>query len=1018
MNRAMRFLIVEDLATDAELVEREVRKTFPKSEFRVVDCEESFLAALDAFRPDAILSDYSLPRFNGLSALKLAQEHVPETPFLLVTGSINEETAVACMKAGAWDYILKDHLRRLGGAIESALNQRRLRAENRRAAEELRESEERLRLALQATNLGLYDLNLQTGEAVVTPEYVRMLGYDPESFRESNIAVWRDRLHPDDREAVWQLYQECVEGKRDAYWVEYRHRRSDGGWVCILSIGKVVAHDAQGRPLRMLGTHTDISERKQAEAELLRLNRTLRVLSRCNETLVRATSEAELLDDICRNLVEIGGYPLAWVGFLGDDGVSIAPAAQIGEGAEGCPCLREHRIDPATSCPTAQAILGRRPSVDREDCGGLHPHLQPLREGLEVHAIIALPLLSGDEVLGALTIFSHEEEAFDTEEIKLLTELADDLAFGIRGLRTVAARQAAEAALKLRTLAIEASSNGIAIADALQPERTITDVNPAFERITGYTRTEALGRELLFFDGTDGEALAREEIRAALRQRREGHGLLRCRRKNGSVFWCEVSVSPVLDTQGRISHFISVLTDVTDRKIYEEELERQANHDTLTGLANRNLLTDRLTQSTVYADRSERVVATLLFDLDRFKVINDSLGHVIGDELLCRVAKRLSDNIRAGDTVARLGGDEFVVALAEVADVDDVGLIAKKLLSTLAEPFDVAGRQMHISASVGISLYPRDGRDPGALLRCADIAMYQAKDEGGDAFRFFAPEMNQRAMETMELEADLRRAVEEQRLLLYFQPMLDFSSGRIVGAEALLRWPHPQRGMISPMLFIPLAEETGLILSIGEWVLRTVCARLKAWQELGLPPLTVALNLSARQFQKADLANSVHQALFESGVDAHWLELELTESMLMRQPAAAIETMLQLKMLGVSLALDDFGTGYSSLNYLRRFPVDSLKIDRSFISDVPGDTSATAVAASIVAIAHSLGMHAIAEGVETVEQLRFLQGCGCDRMQGFYFSRPLPEEEFVALLRSGKRLEIPAVPDASGRKGA
>jgi EAL domain-containing protein (putative c-di-GMP-specific phosphodiesterase class I) len=368
------------------------------------------------------------------------------------------------------------------------------------------------------------------------------------------------------------------------------------------------------------------------------------------------------------------------------------------------------------------------------------------------------------------------------------------------------------------------------------------------------------------------------------------------------------------------------------------------------------------------------------------------------------VAGRLAGCVRAGDTVARLGGDEFIITLVEVAEADDVVLIAKKIRQVLAKPLALAGRELHITASVGISLYPRDGKDSEALIRAADIAMYQAKTDGGDAFHFFAPEMNQRVMETLNIEADLRLALERREFILHFQPKVDLTSGRISGCEALVRWQHPDKGMIPPGAFISIAEDTGLIVPLGAWVLRETCARARLWQQQGLPTIVVSANLSARQFHQTGIVETVRQALTETGLAPEYLELELTESMIMRNPDQAAETMRQLKGLGVHLALDDFGTGYSSLNYLRRFPVDSLKIDRTFISDVAVDASSAAVATSVVAIAHSLGLKAIAEGVETDEQLEFLRNCRCDAFQGYFFSKPLPPEEFAELLREGKRL--------------
>jgi diguanylate cyclase (GGDEF)-like protein/PAS domain S-box-containing protein len=448
----------------------------------------------------------------------------------------------------------------------------------------------------------------------------------------------------------------------------------------------------------------------------------------------------------------------------------------------------------------------------------------------------------------------------------------------------------------------------------------------------------------------------------------------------------------------------ATVLDITDRKEVEQQLEYQANYDALTGLPNRVLMTDRLSQTLIYANRSRRIVAVLLLDLDRFKVINESLGHSEGDELLRMVAERLNGCVRPGDTVSRLGGDEFMLILAEIAEVNDIGLVTKRIRDRMAEPFSLAGHQLRVTASIGISLYPRDGCSVSALVRNADLAMYRAKEKGGDTFCFFAPEMNLRIQGALELEADLRLALELREFLLHFQPVVEIATGRIVGCEALVRWHNPRRGMVAPGDFIPLAEETGLIVPLGAWVLREACSQAKAWQNEGLPPIKVAVNFSARQFRQIDLIDEVQAALAEANLAPGMLELELTESMIMHDPDGAAETMHQLKKLGVGLSLDDFGTGYSSLNYLRRFPVDYLKIDRSFITDVASDPSGAAVATSIVAIAHRLGIGAVAEGVETWGQLDFLANCGCNAFQGFLFSKPLPPKEFACLLYEGRSL--------------
>jgi diguanylate cyclase (GGDEF)-like protein/PAS domain S-box-containing protein len=545
--------------------------------------------------------------------------------------------------------------------------------------------------------------------------------------------------------------------------------------------------------------------------------------------------------------------------------------------------------------------------------------------------------------------------------------------------------------------------DAIIIADL---SRTIVDTNqPALRTIFGYETGDVLGQSaaMLYADPDQFELTGREVFnRQAL-----GAGKLleaRFRRKSGEVFHGEISALKMQDEKGDPIGNIGIIRDITERKQHEEQLKHLATHDVLTGLANRALLLDRLEQSILYARRSGRLVAVLLLDLDRFKVINDSLGHDFGDKVLCAVAKRLQQVVRAADTVARLGGDEFVILLAEVAEVEDVGLVAAKILRLLAEPHRLDNREVTLTASVGISLYPRDSDEGATLIRNADMAMYRAKRDESSTFAFYSLEMNQRIHETLELEAALRLALERKEFRLHYQPKVDLKSGRVIGCEALVRWQHPQRGMVSPADFIPLAEETGLIVPLGTWVLKEACRQAKTWQTEGLPTLSVAVNLSARQFRKGDLPRLVDKILHEVGFDPRLLDLELTESMVMDNPVRAEETMRELKKLGVSLSLDDFGTGYSSLHYLRRFPVDSLKIDRSFIRDVAIDPSGASVVTSVIDIAHNLGLTAVAEGVETREQLTFLTGCGCDMFQGYLFSKPLPAEEFTNLLREGRQL--------------
>jgi len=549
--------------------------------------------------------------------------------------------------------------------------------------------------------------------------------------------------------------------------------------------------------------------------------------------------------------------------------------------------------------------------------------------------------------------------------------------------------------IALRDRAIESSVNGIFIADAGQPDYPLIYVNPAFERVLGAASGCVVGQPCICRGG-DGENDDNDEgygeIRHAIARGSEGSTVLRLRRADGEKLWVELFLAPVRSEMGAVTHFVGVLNDVTYRKNAEARLNHLANHDALTGLPNRNLLNDRLAHA--IARRREDMAAVLFLDLDRFKLINDSYGHDVGDELLRAVAARLVGCLRDEDTVARLGGDEFVVLLEDLPGGDAAATIAGKVAGRLAEPLMIGGRELPVAASIGIALYPRDGRDAQDLLKNADTAMYRAKEAGRGGFCFFAGEMNAHALRRLTLENELRRALDGGELEVFYQPQVTMDSGRLIGAEALVRWRHPLRGLVSPIDFIPVAEETGLIVALGEQVLRIACRQIADWQRRGLPPLTVAVNLSPRQFRQADLVTVIAAIIAETGVDPARLELEITESAAMQNADSTVAALQRLRAMGVSLAIDDFGTGYSSLSYLKRFPIDKLKIDRSFILGVPADGDDTAIVQAIAAMAGSLGLKLLAEGVENEAQRGFLAAFGCAAAQGYLFGRPQPAADF------------------------
>jgi diguanylate cyclase (GGDEF)-like protein len=450
-----------------------------------------------------------------------------------------------------------------------------------------------------------------------------------------------------------------------------------------------------------------------------------------------------------------------------------------------------------------------------------------------------------------------------------------------------------------------------------------------------------------------------------------------------------------------------LLNQEIEKRQAREKLEYQASHDALTGLPNRNLLIDRLQLALLHAERQENQVAVLFVDLDHFKFVNDSMGHTYGDRLLTIIARRLTESVRADDTIARHGGDEFVVILPVLGTDEDVVKVVEKIRTALGRPLHIDEHEIELSCSIGVGIFPKDGRDAQEILKNAEAAMFDAKELGRNNCRFFTAALNDRTVARMTMERQLRRALERDEFLLHYQPQVDLGTGRITGVEALLRWQNPELGMVPPGAFIPLAEDTGLIVPIGEWVLREACSRNKAWQDRGLAPLIMAVNLSPRQFWFPGLIESITNVLRESGLAPRFLELEIIESMVMRDVKAATAMLDELKKLGVHLSMDDFGTGYSSLSHLKRFPFDKLKMDISFVREVTHDPSSAAIAKAIIAMAHNLNLQVIAEGVETGGQLSYLHAHGCDEMQGFYFSRPLPAEEIEQFLREEHRLQLP-----------
>ncbi len=917
----------------------------------------------------------------------------------------------------------------------------------------------------------------------------------------------------------------------------------------------------------------EIRGRGEADAALRKASRAMWVLSRCNRALMRAGDETELLEEVCRIITEGGAYRLAWVGYVQhDEEGTLRPVAWAGADRE----LVEQALlswpdAPWGPGPGGRAIRTGRPAIIRDILSD--PECSRWREDVakrDLGSAIGLPLLLGAQTFGALVICARARHAFDTEEVEVLVDLADNLAYGIGALRTRAEGERGRASLHVHslqqalmntllriglesipleaqlqraleavlavpwmpltpkgaimlaseqeeTLVLKASCNlspgvetmcrqvpfgtclcgraaadgelvhtpcvnaeheracegmephahyvapikaggrvlgvlvlymaegyprqeheveflgtvastlagiierkraeeqlhlaatvfentveGVIISDA---QNRIIAVNRAFTEITGYSAEEARGNTPRLLRSERHDETFYRKLWESIRDDGHWQGEIWNRRKSGEVYPEWLSANAVRDAAGNVTHYVGVFSDISMVKQSEERLDHLAHHDALTGLPNRLLINARLEHALQRAHRSGRRVAVLFMDLDRFKTINDSLGHPAGDELLRTVAGRLSAAVREADTVGRLGGDEFTIILEGLEHGEDARLIARKVLDKLVEPLFLGGREVFVTTSIGISLYPNDGQDVHNLLKNADTAMYRAKHQGRNNYQFYTSSMTTEASERLALETELRHALERNEFRLVYQPQLDLRTGAIVGAEALVRWAHPELGVVLPDRFIGVAEEIGQIVALGAWVLRTACAQQVAWEREGPGRLRMSVNLSGRQFQDRGLIPMVASALEETGIDPDYLELELTESYLMDSPEETIRTLGALKAMGVHLALDDFGVAYSSLSYLKRFPLDKLKIDRSFVCDIPGDSDDVAIVSTIIAMAGNLKLRVLAEGVETADQMAFLEAGGCDEFQGYYFSRPVPAEDFQLLFggRSGRR---------------
>jgi diguanylate cyclase (GGDEF)-like protein/PAS domain S-box-containing protein len=791
----------------------------------------------------------------------------------------------------------------------------------------------------------------------------------------------------------------------------YRKYDSNGNVHWIRVSGEPV-YDRNKRFKGYRGVASDVTQQRLSEQELRRQKDLYAALSQTNRAIIHIRERQALFDEVCRVAVEYGHFCLAWIGLV-DEAGWIVPQAIHGPVSDA---YRRMRVSIDPDLPEGRGFAGQAMRENRSYVVNdflAEPRVAPWREqalAAGVKSLATFPLRRDGRSVGVINLHGDEIGFFSDELVALLEEMADNISFALTNMQREAEREAAIRALdaseqRFRQLA----ANVPEIFWIAEPEPSrLTYVSPAFETIFGLSVAKVLENPKAWVEAVHPED--RERMDASRKLALEG-GLdqeFRIVRPDGEMRWLHNRSFPVTDANGRVTMITGLTEDITARKLDEERLQNLAHYDNLTQLPNRTLFYDRLQQTILHARRENRPAAVIFVDLDHFKHVNDTLGHAAGDRLLLQVAHRLQGAIRSEDTVGRLGGDEFAVILSSLADANDAGTVAQKLMAALHEPFRIDGREMFVTASAGITLYPEDGDGADALLKNADVAMYRAKELGRNAYQFFKAEMNTRALERMSMESNLRRALDRGEFLLHYQPKADLRTGEITGLEALLRWQHPDLGLVSPARFVPILEENGLIIPVGEWVLQEVCSQIGKWAaDKEISPVPVAVNLSGRQLQHRDIARSLQRIIAGAGVTPRLIDLEITESVLMREPEKIGGILRGLQQFGIRLSVDDFGTGYSSLNYLKTFPLDTLKIDRSFVRDIVSDPDDAMITRAVISMAHSLRLNVVAEGVETGAQLAVLVAGGCDEMQGFYFSRPLPAEECALLMREHRRLNIP-----------
>jgi diguanylate cyclase (GGDEF)-like protein/PAS domain S-box-containing protein len=755
---------------------------------------------------------------------------------------------------------------------------------------------------------------------------------------------------------------------------------------------------------RVVWTIWDVTARRRAEQRLIHMTRLYDFLSHVSQAIVWAKTPEDLLQRVCHTAIHHGRFKKAWVCMADLSGQHFECRAHAGEVTLDMAALSfdlpERRSD-ATQMELAQMDGVSFHCADLSQLPATPAWVgRAVQDGLMGCAV--LPLLLHDRPAGFLVLLDRQLNTQDQDEKALLDDVATDLSFALANLQKDAERALTEDRIRLHAAALHSSRDGMIVLDRAH---TFVSINPAFTEITGYLEEDAVGQQPDFLFPDNPKELI-TEMRRDIRRTGSWQGEAWCQRKTGELFSTKLSVSAVRNNQGLPTHFVAVLTDITQLKQTEARLARMAHYDPLTELPNRAMIHQRLDHAVNLARRHQTLVGVVFVDLDNFKTVNDSLGHAAGDTLLKLVAERLRQRVRQEDTLGRLGGDEFILVLEHLRHPQQAAHVAQAVIDTLSAPFHLGeggGQDVYVRASIGISLFPNDGEEASELIRDADAAMYQAKRQGRNAFRFYTESMTSQATDRLQMETRLRRAVEQREFALHYQPIVRISDRKVVGVEALVRLRVPDATdeclpSIGPDEFIPVMEDTGMIMALGEWVLLEACKQARAWVDAGFEFGRVAVNVSASEVKRGGMIERVSRVLKQTKLPPKYLELEITESGLMEHGEMADLFLQQLHQLGVSISIDDFGTGYSSLAYLKRFPVQQLKIDRSFVQDLPGNGNDAQLVSTMISLAHNLKMRVVAEGVEMPDQEAFLAAKGCDMAQGYLFSRPVTASQVEKFL--------------------